>query len=168
MTGSRRLTGLLAALLWALGPAGCGDAPSIAPPKILLGQDICDVCGMIISDDRFAAAVVVGQDAVYESRSFDDIGCLLSYEDAHPDETVAARYVRDFRTRTWRDAEAAVYVHSGHLHTPMAFGLAACGSDAEARDITTDYPGDVLDFIEVRGRYESGRLTIFPKQDSDA
>ncbi|MHC4102471.1 MAG: nitrous oxide reductase accessory protein NosL, partial [Planctomycetota bacterium] len=104
MSGSRR-TACVAACLWILVSAGCGDAPAIAPPQILLGQDVCDVCSMIITDDRYAAGLVVGNDGGYETRAFDDIGCLLMYEDEQPDETVAARYVHDFRTRTWRDAD---------------------------------------------------------------
>jgi len=168
MTGSRRPTLLLAALLWTLVQAGCEDAPSIAPPNILFGQDVCDVCGMIISDDRFAAGLVVEQERGYETRSFDDIGCLLAYEDEHPDEPPAARYVRDFRTRAWRVAETAVYLHSGHLHTPMAFGLAALATEADARALAGEYPGDVIVYPAVRERFASGRLTIFPKQDPDA
>jgi nitrous oxide reductase accessory protein NosL len=166
MSGSR-WTALVAACLW-VAAAGCEDAPSIAPPEILLGQDVCDVCGMIISDDRYAAGLVIDRDGEYETRSFDDIGCLLMFADEHADVAVAARYVRDFRSRSWRDAETAAYLHSGHLHTPMAFGVAALGTEADARTLAAEFPGDVLDFPAVRDRFASGQLTIFPKQDPDA
>jgi nitrous oxide reductase accessory protein NosL len=167
MSGSRRTT-CVAACLWMLVPAGCGDTPAIAPPEILFGQDVCDVCGMIISDDRYAAGLVVGREGSYETRSFDDIGCLLMFEDEHADENAAARYVRDFRQRTWRDADTAAYLHSGRLHTPMAFGVAALATEADARTLAGEFPGDVLDFPAVRDRFASGQLTIFPKQDPDA
>ena len=163
MSGTRRAAFLTACL--CVAAVGCEDAPSIAPPNILLGQDVCDVCGMIISDDRYAAGLVVGNDGGYETRAFDDIGCLLAYEDEHPDEAVAARYVHDFRTRTWRDADTAAYLHSGHLHTPMAFGLAALATEADAHTLAGEYPGDVLDFPAVRDRFASGELTIVPKED---
>ena len=156
----------LAAGLWVAGSAGCEDTPSAAPPDILFGQDVCDVCGMIISDDRFAAGLAVQADGRFETRAFDDIGCLLSFEQAQPGENVVGRYVSDYRTRAWRDAEAAAYLHSGRLHTPMAFGLAALATDAEARALGEEYPGDVIDFPTVRERFESGRLTIFPDEDT--
>jgi copper chaperone NosL len=165
MTRMRRAA-LFAACLWTLWPPGCGDAPSIAPPEIRLGQDVCDVCGMIISDDRFAAGLVVRRDGVYETRAFDDIGCLLAYEENHPDETVAARYVREFRTRTWLDAETAAYLHSEHLHTPMAFGLAALAAEADARALAGEFPGDLIGYATVCERFARGELTIFPREDS--
>ena len=167
MSGSRR-TALLTACFWILVPAGCGDAPSIAPPEILLGQDVCDVCGMIISDDRYAAGLVIDRGGEYETRSFDDIGCLLMFADEHADVTVAARYVRDFRSRPWRDAETAAYLHSGHLHTPMAFGLAALATEADAHTLAGEFPGDVIGFPAVRDRFARGELIIIPKQDPDA
>jgi nitrous oxide reductase accessory protein NosL len=167
MNGSWR-TATVAACFWILVPAGCGDTPAIAPPEILFGQDVCDVCGMIISDDRYAAGLVVGAEDAYETRSFDEIGCLLMFEDEHADETVAARYVHDFRSRSWRDAETATYLHSGHLHTPMAFGVAALATEADARTLAGEFPGDVLDFAAVRDRFARDELNIFPKQDPDA
>ncbi|MHC4217734.1 MAG: nitrous oxide reductase accessory protein NosL [Planctomycetota bacterium] len=163
----RRPTVFLAACL-CVAAAGCEDAPTIAPPDILLGQDVCDVCGMIISDDRFAAGLVVARDLGYETRAFDDVGCLLAYEAEHTDESVVARYVRDFRSRAWRDAETAVYLHSGQLHTPMAFGLAAVATKADAYALAGEYPGDVIGLPAVRDRFAGGELTIFPKQDPDA
>jgi nitrous oxide reductase accessory protein NosL len=166
MSMTRRPALLLMAGLWAVGPAGCEDAASVQPPEILFGQDTCDLCGMIISDDRFAAGLAVQAGGRSETRAFDDIGCLLAYEREHADETVAARYVHDFGTRSWRDAETAAYLHSGRLHSPMAFGLAALATEAEAQALSEEYPGDVLDFPAVRERFESGRLTIFPNEDT--
>lgn len=160
------MAAILAAGLGVGGPAGCGETPAAAPPKILFGQDVCDVCGMIISDDRFAAGVAVQADGRFETRAFDDIGCLLSFEQAQPGENVVGRYVADYRTRTWRDAEAAAYLHSADLHTPMAFGLAALDTVAQAQALGEEYPGDVIDFRAVRERYESGALTIFPDEDT--
>jgi copper chaperone NosL len=155
-----------AAAAWVLAAAGCGDAPSIEPPQILYGQDVCAECGMIISDDRFAAGLVLSSDGGFTTRAFDDIGCLLAWEQAHPAETVAARYVADLRTRTWLDAATAAYLHSRRLHTPMAFGLAALATEAEARAAAAEYPGDVIDFPAVRERFDAGRLTIFPDEDT--
>ena len=50
----------------------------------------------------------------------------------------------------------------------MAFGLAALATEADARTLSGEFPGEVLDFPAVRDRFARGELTIFPKQDPDA
>ena len=69
MTNHRRLTTngqrpatnaglwLVMCLLLALALAACGGgADTTQPPEILYGQDVCDECDMIISEEKFAAA----------------------------------------------------------------------------------------------------------------
>lgn len=156
--------GRTAAALTLLAGAlhGCGEEPQVAPPQIAWGQDICHACGMIISDDRFAAGLVVaGVDGSLRTLAFDDIGCLLEYETGEAGR-IAARYVRDFGAGQWRHAEAAAYLHSTELHSPMAFGLAALDTEADARALAGRYPGEVLDFTGVRARFESGNLVMRP------
>ncbi len=146
-------TGWLAALV----VTGCGGDRPVAPPQILYGQDLCVVCGMIISDDRFAAGLAVVDDGGdVEIQAFDDVGCLLA-RDVVPGQ-VAGRWVRDFAGDAWREAETAVYLHSGALHSPMAYGVAAFGTDDDARAAMTRFPGEVLPFDELRRRFDAGTL----------
>jgi nitrous oxide reductase accessory protein NosL len=60
-------------LVLALALAACGGAPGAepTPPTIHYGEDICDICGMIISEERHAASYVT-EDGV--GHAFDDIG----------------------------------------------------------------------------------------------
>ena len=106
--------------------AACGG-PTITPelpPEIAYGEDVCDQCNMIISDERYAAGLVVEvEPGRYEHRIFDDIGDLLVYEQEHVDElTVAAYYVHDYGSKEWIDGQAAYYISSRELLTPMGFG----------------------------------------------
>jgi len=108
----------------ALG--GCRSAPDpLAPPEIVYGEDVCDQCGMIIMEARFAAAMVVEGERGPESRIFDDIGEMVAYGREHPDVVVRASYVHDHDTLEWLDAHEAHLVHASELVTPMGHGLAA-------------------------------------------
>ncbi|MHC4413730.1 MAG: nitrous oxide reductase accessory protein NosL [Planctomycetota bacterium] len=169
MIRTRHLPGRIAACLLACLLAACEDGSPVAPPMIHYGQDVCRVCNMIVSDERYAAGLVaeVSGDA-RESRSFDDIGCMLADGSTLPDEAVLARYVHDFQTGRWLDAETATYVHSPELVSPMAFGLAACASEADPRGLLADHPGRVLDFEVLRTGFEAGELAIDPRQTPDA
>lgn len=114
----------LAGLL--LGACGGGQG-ALQPPEIYYGQDTCDRCGMLISDPRFAAALLTVEG---ESRKYDDIGCLLD-DYVHAGLKVGEIYVHDYNTNEWLNAKTAFFVQSD-IHTPMASGLVAFGDRASA------------------------------------
>jgi nitrous oxide reductase accessory protein NosL len=160
MSAVRRLALPLAAAAMLTG-WGCEDAAGPAPPAIRFGEDVCVRCGMIISDDRYAAGASVSVDDRHEPRAFDDVGCLLAFRD-EDGPAIAAEYVADFRTRQWLGVPDAVYVHSSALHSPMAFGVAACGNRGDAEALLQSYGGELLDANALRSRYERGALRIDP------
>jgi copper chaperone NosL len=122
---------LMAVGLLTLVPT-CNRGLPAGPPTIHYGQDPCAGCGMIISDDRSAAALV---DPAGDSAPllFDDIGCLLDYEREHPQLAARSHYVHDATSRQWLAASAATFVKTSR-ETPMGSGLLAFvrRSDAEA------------------------------------
>lgn len=133
--------------------AACGGAavtPEM-PPAIRYGEDICDHCGMIINDERFAAGVVVQtQPQHYEHRIFDDIGDMLAY--AHEIEApleIVAYYVHDYQSREWLDARQATYVQGDAMSTPMGSGLAAFADHAAAAAHAQATQGHLVDFDTV-------------------
>lgn len=159
------MSGRLAIIAVATGLLGsCRETVPVAPPVIDYGEEVCAVCGMIISDERFAAGLVAEGPDGLEARAFDDIGCLLDDEALHGNRPVAGRWVRDFRTDRWRPADTAVFVHSAAVHSPMSYGLAACGDDASAQLLLAEFPGELLDFGAVRERFESDRLLMLPSR----
>ena len=116
----RRLAALIvpAALL-----AGCGPGAAPRAPEILYGEDICDRCRMVISEERHAAAARL-DDRDYR---FDDPGCLLAFLDSAVGAAGAEAWVHD-ESETWWPAEEAWFVRDPEHATPMASGILAFGT----------------------------------------
>lgn len=143
MNGMRMMC--VAALLGVL-LAACGASSEPRPPEILYGQDVCDSCGMIVDDARFAAATLL---AGGETRKFDDIGDMLTYHLDHPEAQVQAWFVHDYATESWIRGETAYFVKS-HLHTPMGSGTVAFEDQAAAKAFADETGGVVYDLNELR------------------
>ncbi len=133
----------------AIASAGCGGAQSgePQPPEIAFGRDMCEQCGMVISEARFASATVLKDGT---TRKFDDIGDMMMYHMDRPDQQVAAYFVHDYNTEAWIRAEPAFYVHSDGIKSPMGHGLAAFAVKADAEAYATKAGGRVLNFDEMR------------------
>lgn len=146
-------------LLMLLLLAACGQAALTAqtPPEILYGEDVCDHCGMIISDERFAAALVIetGPNRL-EHRIFDDIGDMFGYVDElnkaqaqglEEGAKIVTYFVHDYHSLEWLDAREAYFVVSESVHSPMGSGMAAFAQAAEAEAQAQLWqPANVLDF----------------------
>jgi copper chaperone NosL len=100
----------------------CSSSTEVQPPEIHYSEDVCDACGMLISDAKFAAAAVE-EDGT--ARKFDDIGDLVDYCADHADAKVKAYFVHDYPSEKWLRAEIASYIVSPQIQTPMAHGIAA-------------------------------------------
>lgn len=98
------------------------------PPTILYGQDVCDRCGMIISEETYAAAYWTKDG---DARRFDDIGGMLAYI-AEEQEEIASHWVHDFPSGEWIRAEEATFLIDSDLKTPMGFGIAAFADEEQA------------------------------------
>jgi copper chaperone NosL len=121
----RGTIGIIAAVVCGGMVGGCGVNPS-QPPSIRYGEEACAHCRMIISDDRFAAALVTDTG---ETLKFDDIGCLVEHE-ADRQRSAVTYWVRSFKEDNWLDARTAAYVRSDEVQSPMGYGLAALPATA--------------------------------------
>lgn len=142
-TTRRRLAAAAAAL--ALLASCAGGPPEPAP--ILLDEDACSYCRMAISERRYAAELVTREGRV---ERFDDAGCLAAWLREHGRPEGAAAFVTDYRTGDWLAAEAATYVASPALPTPMRSGLAAFADRAAAEAAAAELGGEVAGWEEVR------------------
>ncbi|MBI4373048.1 MAG: nitrous oxide reductase accessory protein NosL [Candidatus Omnitrophica bacterium] len=117
--------------------AGCGKVDLESPPKIRYGKDICSECGMIVSEQQFAAASV-DQDG--NMSKFDGIGCLILHQ-AKQTSSAHRTWVRDYKTEEWIEVNNAFFVNAENLVTPMGFGLIAFSSEEAARQFVRDEGG---------------------------
>jgi len=143
------LTALLACL--ALLGSACGRADASGPipqPKFVFGEDLCDECSMIISEQRFAGAIGLRQRGRVKHLLFDDIGEMFLYEVPSHDE--ARYFVHDLATSRCIDAESAFYLSSKKLRTPMGTGVAAFATEAERDAALEQFPGDRVTLSELR------------------
>ncbi len=134
-------------LLIGLTAACAPQSSTPQPPEIIYGQDVCDGCGMIISDARFAAALVLTNG---EGRKFDDIGEMLTYQMEHPEAQVKAWFVHDYSSTAWIRGETAVYVKGAGLQTPMGGNIVAFENRALAEDYVTETKGHIYTLDELR------------------
>lgn len=126
----------------------CTSQPSgPQPPEISYGQEMCDQCGMMIDEPRFAAAILLTNG---EYRKFDDVGEMLVYQMEHPEDQVSAWFVHDYNSQGWIRGETAFYVRSEELHTPMGMGIAAFADESDAQDFAAQVDGQVYTLDEIR------------------
>jgi copper chaperone NosL len=97
---------------------------------------------MIISDDRFAAALVTDTGDVFK---FDDIGCLIQHE-AGQIRPGVTYWVCNFQGAGWLDARKATFVRLTRVASPMGYGIAALASAQAARELATGPTGRPLQF----------------------
>lgn len=142
---TRQILALGAAVLVA-PMGGCDRETPDATPAIALGEDVCNECGMIISDERFAAATIVEGPRGPEPRLFDDYNCQINYDITHPDDRIVTRWAHDYADATWVPTEHAWFVHSPALHTPMGSQTAAYKAHDAAEQAASELGGDLLDF----------------------
>ncbi|MBI4397946.1 MAG: nitrous oxide reductase accessory protein NosL [Candidatus Omnitrophica bacterium] len=133
--------GFLAVLLF--GMSGC--LSESREPRVLYGKDTCQVCRMIISEERFTTAIKNESRTLYK---FDGIGCLIKFIKENP---TAGRqvWVHDFNTQKWCEAEQAVFVKGKDVITPMADGLAAFALSDEAKAFCAKENGEIFMFDEI-------------------
>jgi copper chaperone NosL len=150
MRNLRGLLSVLGVMLLALFFSACAaNSTEIAPPEIYYGQEVCEECGMIISEAKFAAATIDTRGGVHK---FDDIGGMLTFHMDHPEVQVRAYFVHDYDTQVWLRAETAVFVESDSIHAPMGSGIAAFASREAAEQLAARSSTRVLTFDELRVR----------------
>lgn len=139
---------LLAAIA---GFSACRREELSGPPTLRLGRDQCAGCGMILSEDRFAGALLVDVDGERTHLVFDDLGCMLDYRCGNAHLAPIEMYVRDYNAREWVAAGSAWYLHGskGMPATPMGSGIVAFGSREAATSQQEKSGGTVMSDGEV-------------------
>ena len=122
-------------ILGMLPLAGCDS--DTGPADVKFGRDVCEMCGMIISDPRFVTEVRLGDRSLHK---FDDVGDAVNWLSAgcKVADDIKEFWVMDSANgKTWLDARQAFYRHA---ETPMNYGFGA---------VATQTPG-TISFADMR------------------
>ena len=152
----RALLAVAGGLLAVVFLVACGGgADTSQPPELLYGQDVCDECGMIISEEKYASAYWT-EDG--QARRFDDVGEMLVFMAQNPEPT-ASVWVHDLNSAAWLAAGEAWFVTNSGLRTPMGTGIAVLAEEQAARALAFDQPGAVvLSYDEIVALAAAGAL----------
>jgi copper chaperone NosL len=147
---------------------GCGDGAPEGPPELRIGHDACAHCGMLLAEDRCAAASIAVVDGESTYLVWDDVGCLLDWMRERPDSKFTAHFVRDYGARTWIDAPKATFLLTEAIRTPMGSWIVAYASPAGAESARGHYGGELSSWgkladARVRWLVDQGRLTLPPR-----
>jgi nitrous oxide reductase accessory protein NosL len=132
---------------------GCTEVDLSTPPDLRAGLDECVECGMLISDQRCAAACLIERGHVQEFVLFDDIGCIAVFEKRlEPNTRLVRTFVRDYAGNAWLDGDGAIYLKApiDRLRTPMASGTVAFEEYQAALNAKMEYGGEILSLAELR------------------
>ena len=124
-------------------------ACSQEPAKIHYGSDECTHCKMMITDPQFASQLVTDKGKAY---TFDSIECLAAYSrEKGGDLQEAKLWVNNYANPgEWLNAIQAQYVKSEDIQSPMGESLLALPSAEAAEKHTTDKPGQLIKWKEVK------------------
>ncbi len=148
-TKHRRVAGAtVAALVVALLLSGC-SAPK--PAKVVIGQDSCAMCNMVISDARFATQVVTKTGKAYK---FDSIECMVAFlvDGTVPNDQIHSAWVSDYlNPGTWLKAEDARYLQSVKVRSPMGLNLSAFKTLGELENVRAEANGVERRYVDLAG-----------------
>lgn len=134
---------------------GCRADSQDGPPSIRYGDSVCDECGMIISDERFATSSVIVSDRGPHPTLFDDFNCQVIFEHTKPQVVVLQRWSHDYVSSSWIDTKASWFVYSETIKSPMASNSAAFEHKAEAEKFAAESNGVVYQFDELKAQFIS-------------
>lgn len=150
-------TSAATALIASLLLAGC-SAPK--PVPIVIGQDLCAFCEMLISDPGYATQLVTKTGKAYK---FDSIECMLAfvYEGTVTRDQIHSMWVTDFNDPSkLLKVEEARYLRSGMLRSPMGLNVTAFRTQKELEDVRAEVGGmevaydNLLDMVVQSGLIE--------------
>ena len=133
-------------VLLALALGACNTPEASGPPEIKYGRDICEECGMIIDDERFAAGYRRSDGS---EQVFDDLGGLLVSVRGTTELNDTEVWVHDYQTKMWIRTDDAFFVRTDEVVSPMGYGILSFSDEARAVAFTEGHQDEVLNWASV-------------------
>jgi len=118
------------------------------PEPIKYGQDVCDLCKMNITDNKFAAEIVTRKGKVFK---FDSIECLFNFKHTElENSTIHSEWVNDFANPgELINLKNAYFLHSEVFRSPMGLNVLSFSSKEKRDEIKNQHGGKELTYEEV-------------------
>lgn len=119
------------------------------PEPINYGQDVCDLCKMNITDNKFAAELITTKGKIYK---FDSIECLFQFKNSILDENekIHSEWVNDFSNPgELIDLNKAHFLLSEQFRSPMGLNVLSFSSENELLKIKSEFGGKELSYNDV-------------------
>lgn len=143
---------------------GCGESELNGPPELRAGRDECAECGMIITDERACAAILIDIGGRREHRLFDDLGCLVDFRETPREAwTEVDAFAVDHASGRWITIDQASFLlaDTRRLMTPMGSGYIAYADESAANQAIQQFGGRVARFEGLREARHAWRAAIF-------
>lgn len=137
------------AVLFSFLLLSCGSEPE----PIHYGKDSCDHCRMTIMDPKFGAEIVTNKGKVFK---FDDVNCMVRFMAGGKmaEADVSHLLVADFaKPETLMPVDAAFFVQSEEVRSPMASRMAAFSDEAQRNKYVKKWNGKPLNWIDVKSAF---------------
>ncbi len=118
------------------------------PEPINYGQDVCELCKMNITDNKFAAEIVTNKGKIYK---FDSVECLFNFKHLEIDNMeIHSEWVNDFSNPgALINLKEAFFLHSDVFRSPMGLNVLSFSSQEKRDELKNQYGGKELTYQEV-------------------
>jgi copper chaperone NosL len=123
----------------------CGSEPE----PINYGQDECDFCRMLITDNCYGCELITDKGKVFK---FDEVGCMIEFAlvKNFTGDSNQKFLVTDFATpETFIKANDAFYVQNENFRSPMGLNVMAFDSEPSRQKFVAENSGHLLNWIDV-------------------
>ncbi|WP_333878868.1 nitrous oxide reductase accessory protein NosL [Flavobacterium sp.] len=135
-------------LITLLTLISCG---SNEPKPIKLNIDSCDFCKMTIANGKFGAELITQKGRYYK---FDDLACMVQFAKSNTVVPYQSFFVNDYlKDNTLISVEAAFFIKSDKLNSPMRGNMAAFSTAAQQGEYTKKLGAQTLTWSEVYNTY---------------
>ena len=132
-------------------------ACSPKPRPIDFGLDQCHFCKMSIVDARFAAEWVTKKGRVYK---YDAIECLAR-QISKAQQLSSYELVCNYLTPgEWIEVDAATFLISENIPSPMGGYLSAFASQSEAESIQDEHGGELYSWHQILEKFGDGNVIV--------
>jgi copper chaperone NosL len=122
---------------------------SSEPEPIDYGQDECEFCRMLITDNKYGAELVTDKGKIYK---FDSIECMIEFslvKNTLGDINNKLLITGFYDPGNFINARKSFYVKNDKFRSPMGLNVTAFNNEEKAQKFLAENGGEKLSWVEV-------------------